>query len=366
MKLTLPYLLVAVNLALGSAAYAESTPSSYDGDSSDAATAASSVLPDYQNGHVYVGGRIGWAAYQDACGPSASDCNDDTFGYGVYGGYQFNHWLALEGGVTAYGEPDASYPDGDLAAEVTGGEVAVKLSYPLTKRVDVFTRLGGAYQSIDKSTSIASDTMNSHEWNTLASLGMSYRLSQRWSLRGEYQFIDGIGEDNDIGQADLHFTSIGLTYHFGQSEPKVAPIEVVPVVEPELQYVTTTQTVSLSAESLFGFDSSELKYNADLESLAEQLTQYPEDKIQIVGHTDSTGPEAYNQRLSERRAQAVADYLKRMGIAGNRLTVMGQGESHPVASNDTAEGRAQNRRVEVVFDTTIEETEAVTESSVAK
>nr|WP_274616235.1 hypothetical protein [Vibrio parahaemolyticus] len=84
-------------MALGSAAYAESTPSSYDGDSSDAATAASSVLPDYQNGHVYVGGRIGWAAYQDACGPSASDCNDDTFGYGVYGGY---HFFGFVGGLS--------------------------------------------------------------------------------------------------------------------------------------------------------------------------------------------------------------------------------------------------------------------------
>ncbi|MDG3424571.1 OmpA family protein, partial [Vibrio parahaemolyticus] len=101
-------------------------------------------------------------------------------------------------------------------------------------------------------------------------------------------------------------------------------------------------------------------------SLAEQLTQYSEDKVQIVGHTDSTGPEAYNQRLSEPRAQAIADYLKRMGIAESRLTVMGQGESHPIASNDTVEGRAQNRRVEVVFDTTVEETQPVTTPSGAE
>ncbi|MFW1392105.1 OmpA family protein, partial [Vibrio parahaemolyticus] len=143
-------------------------------------------------------------------------------------------------------------------------------------------------------------------------------------------------------------------------------IDEAPVIEPEPQTVTTTQMVSLSAESLFGFDSSELTYNADLESLAEQLTQYPEDKIQIVGHTDSTGPEAYNQRLSERRAQAVADYLKRMGIAESRLSVEGQGESRPIASNDTVEGRAQNRRVEVVFDTTVEETQPVTTPSGAE
>ncbi|WP_229603625.1 OmpA family protein [Vibrio parahaemolyticus] len=361
MKLTLPYLLVAVNLALGSAAYAESTSPSYDGDSSDAATVASSVLPDYQNGHAYVGGRIGWAAYQDACGSSAEYCDTDTLGLGVYGGYQFTDWFALEGGMTSYGSPEARYATGGkVEADVYGGELAVKLSVPITERMALFTRLGGAWQRIDKTVSRMPDSIESSEWNVLSSLGVSYRISQRWSLRGEYQFIDGIG-DGEVDQADQHFTSVGLTYHFGQAAPVI--IDEAPVIEPEPQTVTTTQMVSLSAESLFGFDSSELTYNADLESLAEQLTQYSEDKVQIVGHTDSTGPEAYNQRLSERRAQAVADYLKRMGIAESRLSVEGQGESHPVASNDTAEGRVQNRRVEVVFDTTVEETQSVTTPS---
>ncbi|EJG0649754.1 OmpA family protein [Vibrio parahaemolyticus] len=358
MKLTLPYLLVAVNLALGSAAYAESPPS-FDEDTSDTATAASSAFPAYQNGHFYFGARAGWAAYQDACGSSANDCSDDTFGYGVYGGYQFNNWLALEGGATAYGEPEASYDAGNLSADVNGGELTVKLSYPLTERFNVFTRLGGAYQTIDKSSSLEQDA-SSHQWNTLASLGMSYRLSQRWSLRGEYQFIDGIGEGGDIGQADLHFTSVGLTYHFGQDTPVVEPLAEDPVPAPEPTYVTTTTAVSLSAGSLFGFDSSTLNYNAELEALAEQLTQYPDDAVRIVGHTDSAGSDSYNQRLSEQRAEAVADYLKRMGIAESRLKVEGKGESQPVASNDTAEGRAQNRRVQVLFDTTVEETQAVT------
>lgn len=348
MKLTLPYLLIAVNLALGSTAYAEPSPPSYDEGSSDAAT--SSALPYYQNGHVYVGGRIGWAAYQDACGSSAEYCDTDTLGLGVYGGYQFTDWFALEGGMTSYGSPEARYATGGkVEADVYGGELTVKLSVPVTERMVLFTRLGGAWQRIDKTVSQMPDSIESREWNVLSSLGVSYRISQRWSLRGEYQFIDGIG-DGEVDQADLHFTSVGLTYHFGQETPVVEP-----VIEPEPQYVTTTQTVSLSAESLFGFDSAELTYNADLASLAEQLTRYSEGKVQIVGHTDNTGPEAYNQHLSERRAQAVANYLKRMGIAESRLSVEGLGESRPVTSNDTVEGRAQNRRVEVAFDTTVEE-----------
>jgi OOP family OmpA-OmpF porin len=69
--------------------------------------------------------------------------------------------------------------------------------------------------------------------------------------------------------------------------------------------------------------------------------------LEIVGHTDSTGPEAYNLGLSERRAQAAANYLEGKGVSMSRITVKGMGESAPVASNATREGRAMNRRVEI-------------------
>lgn len=75
------------------------------------------------------------------------------------------------------------------------------------------------------------------------------------------------------------------------------------------------------------------------------------ETVHVTGHTDSTGPEAYNQGLSERRAQAVVDFLKSIGVKVN-LMAMGKGESEPVADNSTKEGRAQNRRVEIDIDTT--------------
>ena len=347
----LPYFLVTLTLAQCSAAYAQSTSSSYDREDSGAVTAASDAIPDYQNGHFYLGGRIGWSAYQDACGSSAEYCDTDTLGLGLYGGYQFTDWFGLEGGVTSYGSPKARYATtGKVEADIYGSELAVKLSFPITERMVLFTRLGGAWQRVDKTVSEMPDSTESSEWNVLSSLGGSYRISQRWSLRGEYLFIDGIG-DGGIGQADLHFTSVGLTYHFGQTTPVV--VDEALVIEPEPQFVMSSATVSLSAESLFGFDSLELTYNAELESLVEQLTQYSEGKVSIIGHTDSSGSEVYNQRLSERRAQMVADYLKRMGIDESRLSVSGLGENRPIASNDTAEGRAQNRRVEVLFETTV-------------
>ncbi|EHH1079253.1 porin, partial [Vibrio parahaemolyticus] len=225
MKLAFPSLLAAMSVAMGTSAFAELAPPPGDAATAPAVTSQATsptelAFPPFQNGHLYLGARAGWAAYQDACGSDALDCTDDTFGYGLYLGYQFNSWLALEGGMTSYGSPDARYSSGDVDADVYGGELAAKLSYPLTERLDVFTRLGGAWQRIDKDFSPMPDAIESSEWNLMSSIGMSYRLSQRWSVRGEYQFIDGIG-DGDVEQADSHFTSVGLTYHFGQKTPVI-------------------------------------------------------------------------------------------------------------------------------------------------
>jgi len=109
--------------------------------------------------------------------------------------------------------------------------------------------------------------------------------------------------------------------------------------------------LNMPSEVTFGFDSSNLTPNARnaLNDVARVLTQYTDTRVNIAGHTDSTGDAAYNQRLSERRARAVGGYLAQAGVAQSRLAISGYGESQPVASNDTEQGRAQNRRVEITL-----------------
>lgn len=87
----------------------------------------------------------------------------------------------------------------------------------------------------------------------------------------------------------------------------------------------------------------------DLLSLSRNLQQYPESTVQIVGHTDSDGAADFNQTLSERRANAVADVLMNGGVPFQRIETFGRGEAQPIASNLTPEGKAQNRRVEIVI-----------------
>ncbi len=109
--------------------------------------------------------------------------------------------------------------------------------------------------------------------------------------------------------------------------------------------------LNMPSEVTFGFDSSDLTSSARsaLDDVASVLQQYPDTRVNIAGHTDSTGEASYNQRLSERRAESVGSYLARTGVARNRLNMRGYGEEQPVASNDSEQGRSQNRRVEVTL-----------------
>lgn len=108
-------------------------------------------------------------------------------------------------------------------------------------------------------------------------------------------------------------------------------------------------TINL-VEDEFDFDSAVLKpgMKAHLNDVIKQVNSTPgNEHLSIIGHTDSVGPDAYNQGLSERRAQSVADYLANGGVSASQMATSGQGEGSPTADNGTREGRAKNRRVEI-------------------
>ncbi|WP_459617982.1 outer membrane protein OmpA [Bordetella sp. 2513F-2] len=124
----------------------------------------------------------------------------------------------------------------------------------------------------------------------------------------------------------------------------------VPVAQaPAPKPAPMASKVVFNADTFFDFDKSTLKPEGRqlLDQVASQASTIDLETIIAVGHTDSTGPEAYNQKLSERRAASVKSYLVSKGIDPNRIYTEGKGELQPVASNATREGRAQNRRVEI-------------------
>ena len=123
----------------------------------------------------------------------------------------------------------------------------------------------------------------------------------------------------------------------------------------QIQGVNVTRTapgelnVSVQNEVLFDFNSSALRSSSrtSLQQMADVFQKYPDTTLSVQGHTDSIGSAAYNQRLSERRADSVAGYLQDLGVRSSRIQTIGYGKSQPRATNSTAAGRQLNRRVEI-------------------
>ena len=130
-----------------------------------------------------------------------------------------------------------------------------------------------------------------------------------------------------------------------KQEQELRQIEGVEVTRPSEGEIS----VRLTNDILFDTDSYALRSasRSTLTELAENFRQYPDNRIIVEGHTDSTGSDAHNQQLSENRAASVADYLIDQGVSSSKIIVYGFGEARPKTSNDTAEGRQLNRRVEI-------------------
>ncbi|GLX13715.1 hypothetical protein Pstr01_19540 [Pseudomonas straminea] len=121
------------------------------------------------------------------------------------------------------------------------------------------------------------------------------------------------------------------------------------MVEEPVAPEPVAEAVRVELDVKFDFDKAQVKSESmgDIQSLADFMKQYPQTTTVVEGHTDSVGTDAYNQKLSERRANAVREVLvNQYGVGGTRVNAVGYGESRPVADNATEEGRAINRRVE--------------------
>lgn len=110
-------------------------------------------------------------------------------------------------------------------------------------------------------------------------------------------------------------------------------------------------TLNMPSNITFAFNSANLdpRFNSVLDNVASTLTEYNQTIVEVAGHTDSIGGDAVNQRLSEQRAASVGNYLMSKGLVRDRFILTGAGKTRPIASNDTEEGRAQNRRVEITL-----------------
>lgn len=213
-------------------------------------------------------------------------------------------------------------------------------------------------------------------WLASVGLGAQYLINDNFGLQADLRHqmsrarlkIEGVGSETDtIGNNIL---SLGGFVRFGAAAPVVAaaapepaPMPIAepapePVAEPAPVCVPTKNTITISSEKLFGFDKAAISDNgkAALDEAAAEITSHPDIKLVLLtGHTDRLGSYEYNQKLSERRAKMVGEYLATKGVDSSKITTTGRGEAVPVVACEGIKNRkalieclAPNRRVEIL------------------
>nr|AAO85782.1 heat-modifiable outer membrane protein [Mannheimia haemolytica] len=342
----------------------------------------------------YAGAKAGWASFHDGLTQFDNTydygsginlginlgINRNSVTYGVFGGYQIlnqnNFGLATELGYDYFGRVRGNTTFSGDDKEKTaakhsahGAHLSLKPSYEVVPNLDVYGKVGVALvrndyyvqQHVDKDSRIKVHNLKP---SLLLGAGLEYAITPELAARVEYQYLNRVGNldkavrttvgyliprgTNFQYSPDIHSVSAGLSYRFGQG---AAPVEAPEVV---------TKNFAFSSDVLFDFGKSSLKPAAatSLDAAHAEISNLglANLAIQVNGYTDRIGKEASNLKLSQRRAETVANYIVSKGINPANVTAVGYGEANPVTGHtcDAVKGRkaliaclAPDRRVEI-------------------
>lgn len=274
---------------------------------------------------------------------------------GLQGGHGWdigNNLLGLDGFYDKNSE-ETHTPFSQYGSNIYG--LDMKLGMPINK-VMPYAKLG--FARADGTGSL----VNFDDNRVHGGLGLEYKLAPSWGIAGEWTKSShresGITLNND------NFT-VGLNYYFSQPKVASAPaIRKVPAAQPKEAWKTIVEEKVIRIEGAnFDTDSAKLKPSADakLQEVVELAREYPDATFDVSGYTDSTASREYNLTLSKNRAESVKAYLVARGVDADRIVARGFGVDNPIGDNETAEGRALNRRVEVRYTIREEKKVRVTE-----
>lgn len=312
----------------------------------------------------YAGAKAGWASVHHDLnqfkGKPGQTVSRNSEAYGVFGGYQITDNLAVEAGYEYFGRAKTK-TNGEQYFRHTahGTTLALKGSYPVLADLDVYGRVGAALIRSDYKFTDVGNVGKYHNLKVspVFAAGVEYAILPELALRAEYQWVSRVG---NLGKAvekadgvrgteyspDIGSVSLGLSYRFGQGAAPAPAPEVV------------NKTFNLNSDVTFAFAKADLKPQAQgvLDGIYGEIAQVNNANVKVAGYTDRIGSDAYNQKLSQKRAETVANYLVAKGVSQNAISATGYGKANPVTGNkcDAVKGRkaliaclADDRRVEI-------------------
>lgn len=340
--------------------------------------AASVAQAAPQENTFYAGAKVGQASFHDGIKDNLGSYHRNSVTYGVFGGYQIlnrdNLGLAVELGYDDFGRVKGrDLGKTDFKHTNHGAHLSFKGSYNLggltsaLEGLDVYGRAGVAlvrsdYKFYDVNGARIHDAgRHSLRTSGMFAAGVEYALPSlpELALRLEYQWLTRVGkfrtEDRANSSVDYNpwigSINAGLSYRFGQG--------AAPVVAPEV----VSKTFNLSSDVTFAFGKANLKPQAKttLDGIYGEIAQINNANVAVAGYTDRIGKDAPNVKLSQRRADSVANYLVAKGVPAQNISAVGHGKANPVTGStcDAVKGRkaliaclAPDRRVEIAVNGT--------------
>ena len=331
-----------------------------------------------QENTFYVGAKAGQASFHDGIKDNLGSYHRNSVTYGVFGGYQIlnrdNLGLAVELGYDDFGRVKGrDLGKTDFKHTNHGAHLSFKGSYNLggltsaLEGLDVYGRAGVAlvrsdYKFYDvNGARVHSEGRHSLRTSGMFAAGVEYALPSlpELALRLEYQWLTRVGKfrTEDRANSSIDYNpwigsiNAGLSYRFGQG--------AAPVVAPEV----VSKTFNLSSDVTFAFGKANLKpqAKATLDGIYGEIAQINNANVAVAGYTDRIGKDAPNVKLSQRRADSVANYLVAKGVPAQSISAVGHGKANPVTGStcDAVKGRkaliaclAPDRRVEIAVNGT--------------
>ncbi|MGI9889992.1 OmpA family protein [Vibrio chagasii] len=293
----------------------------------------------------YAGVKVGYTDFlSQECDASNFNCDKDDLAFGLYAGHYVNDWLAIE---LAYNKLGSTYVSAAknraslTATEVNQLDISPRFDFTLNDKWLFFTKIGVSY--LDINTQGFNFNEGDSNWAPSFAIGSEYQLTNDWKLRFDASTTTQ-QHTQSFNKVDPLFFGVGFTYR-----PKIDEPTVITAKEPITVKPSPKETVIVPFKKRIYFEhaSSEVADGSVISQLYNDLKTKRVKAITLVGRTDDTGTEEYNIGFGLVRANTIRTYLIEQGIDESAIEIKSIGESNPVASNQTQEGRALNRFVEI-------------------